>query len=131
MDEYIYVLRYAAVFSTLHANCDYWQVEIENPDRDKTALTYNHGLYRFGRMPLGLQNVRGSTWPEIDVQYGTIRCQDALVYMDDVVIFSKSAADHIGHAKSVLTLLHEAGVTLQLNKCVFFCSKIANLGHLI
>lgn len=50
-DEYIESLGNGKVFSTLDANSGYWQMESDPRDRDKTAFTLNHGLYRFTLMP--------------------------------------------------------------------------------
>lgn len=61
----------------------------------------------------------------------TLRWQYALSYLDDIVIFSRTPQEHIGHVRKVLTLLHDAGVTLQLKKCKFFTETINYLGHVI
>lgn len=69
----------------------------------------------------------------MDVILSTIRWQFALVYLDDIVVFSKNPYEHIDHVKQVLTLLHDAGVgvTLKLEKCDFFKNRINYLRHVI
>ena len=54
-----------------------------------------------------------------------------LVYLDDVIIFSKDVDDHIKHADEIITALTEAGVTLKINKCFFFQRKVEYLGHMV
>ena len=56
MDECIDSLGDSQVFSTLDCNVGYWQIEIEEEDKDKTAFVTHHGLFRFKRMPFGLRN---------------------------------------------------------------------------
>lgn len=56
IEEVLNLLRKAAVFSTLEANREFWQVEFEHKVRDNTAFTSHIGLYRFMRMQLGIRN---------------------------------------------------------------------------
>lgn len=131
MDERIDSLGEATVFSTLDANGSYWQIEIEKSDRDKTAFTSPHGLYRFIRMPFGLRNAPGTFQRTMDVILSTVKWQFALVYLDDIVVFSRTPVEHIDHVRHVLTLLHDDGVILKLKKCRFFTDTIDYLSHVI
>ena len=54
-----------------------------------------------------------------------------LVYIDDVIIYSKSVEEHIRHVDEVLTALKKAGVTLKMKKCTFFSDTVEYLGHVI
>lgn len=67
----------------------------------------------------------------MDVILSTIRWQYALVYLDDVIVYSRSIEAHLDHVYSVLQLLKDAGVTLQLKKCQFFTDNVDYLGHVI
>lgn len=58
MVEFVESLGDALVFSTLDASGTYWQIESDNEDREKTASTIHHGLYKFIRMPYGLKNAQ-------------------------------------------------------------------------
>ena len=131
MDECMDSLGTAKTFSTLDANSGYWQVEIDPKDRDKTAFTSHHGLYRFIRMPFGLKNAPATFQRAIDVILSSVKWQFALVYLDDIVIFSPKPEEHIEHVKKVLMLLQDAGVTIKLRKCFFFTDNIDYLGHVI
>lgn len=55
----------------------------------------------------------------------------ALVYLDDVIIYSRTVEEHLTHVRTVLDLLKEAGVTLKLRKCEFFGRSVDYLGHTI
>lgn len=119
------------VFSTLDANSGYWHVEVDPKDRDKTAFTSHHGLYRFRRIPLGLKNAPATFQRAVDILLMTVKWQFALVYLEDIVTFSTTPRQHIEHTKKVLGLLSKAGVSLKLKKCRFFTTTIDYLGHVI
>lgn len=119
MDECIDSLGQATIFTTLDANSGYWQIEIDDDGRDKTSFTSHHGLFRFKRMPFGLKNAPGTSQRVVDVILATVKWQFALVYLDDVIVFSSSLEDHVEHVATVLRLLKDAGVTLKLKSVPF------------
>lgn len=131
IDECIDSLGESTVFSTLDANSGYWKVEIDDRDKDKTAFTSHHGLYRFTRMPFGLKNAPATFQRAMDVIVAPVRWQTALVYLDDIVIFFRTLEEHITHVRQVLSLLQNAGVTLKVKKCRFITNTIGYLGHVI
>ena len=55
----------------------------------------------------------------------------ALIYLDDVIVYSKAVEEHIQHVDEILTLLKNAGASLKLKKCHFFQSSVDYLGHVI
>lgn len=131
MNDSIGSIGDSTVFSTLDAYCGYWQVEVVDADREKTTFTFPHGFYRLVRMPFGLKNHLETIQRGIYLIPSSILCNHDLVYLQDVFSFSKTPTDHIKHVRSVLALLHDAGVTLKLNKSIFFSANIAFLGNII
>ena len=131
MDECIDSLGDARVFTTLDALSGYWQIDIADEDRDKTAFTSHHGLYRYTRMPFGLRNAPATFQRAIDIILSRVKWRTALVYLDDIIVYSPDAESHFDHLKEVLQLLHQAGITLKLKKCQFFQDKVEYLGHII
>lgn len=97
----------AAIFTTIDANSGYCEVEIDEADRDRTTFTSHHGLYRFIRMPFGLKNVQGTFQRAIDVIMSTEKFQYALIYLDDIVVFSKSVEENMTQLRKVLLILEE------------------------
>lgn len=95
----------AKVIFWMDGNCGYCQIEIAEEGRDKTAFTSHHGLYQFVRVPCGLKNAHITFHRPIEVILVTVWWKHALVYLDAVVVFSKSADEHIAHVRSVLTLV--------------------------
>lgn len=117
MDKCIDFPGKAAIFSPLDANSGYCKIEIEEADRDETAFTSHHGLYQFIRMPFELRNAPDTFQRTMGVILSTLLWKCAIIYLDDIVIFSKSPQEHIGHVKTMLTLLRNASVAMDSKKC--------------
>ena len=131
MDECIDSLGEATIFSTLDCNSGYWQIEIDDRDKDKTTFTSHSGLFRFLRMPFGLRNAPATFQRAVDIILSKVKWQFALVYLDDVIIYSKTVSDHFNHVRVVLSMLQKAGVSLKLAKCKFFDASVDYLGHVV
>lgn len=131
MDECLDSLGEAEIFSSLDCNWGYWQLSFSKADIDKTTFTSHYGTYRFKRMPFGLQNAPTTFQRAIDVVLASVKWQFALVYLDDIIVFSQSIDDHFDHLRTVLTLMLEAGFSLKLNKCFLLRKELEYLGHII
>ena len=131
MDECIDSLGNACIFSTLDCNSGYWQLPIAKGDQEKTTFTCHAGSYRFLRMPFGLRNAPATFQRAMDIILSGVRWKSCIVYLDDVIIFSKNDDEHLKHLEEVFRLLRDAGVTLRLSKCSFFQSEVKYLGHVI
>ena len=131
MDECLDSLGDAVVFSTLDCNSGYWQIPIAEEDRDKTTFTYHAGTYRFVRMPFGLCNAPATFQRTVDILLMKFRWRTCLVYLDDIIIFSKTLDENIQHVDEILIVLCEAGMSLKLRKCHFFVKSVEYLGHVI
>ena len=110
MDECIDSLGDAAVFTTLDCNSGYWQIPVHPEDKDKTTFTSHYGIYRFLRLPFGLRNAPATFQRAIDIILSGVKWKTCLVYLDDVIVFSKSKKDHLAHVAEALTLLDNAGL---------------------
>ena len=131
MDEYIDSLGDATVFTTLDANSGYWQVEMAEEDRDKTTFVSHYGMYRFIRMPFGLTNAPATFQRALDIILSRVKWRFALVYIDDIIVYSKTVSEHFHPLREVLTLLRAAGVSLKISKCAFFDEEVEYLGHVV
>lgn len=130
-DECIESVDDAVVFTTVNANHGYWQCEVEEIDRDKATFTSNMGLYRYVRMPFGLMNAPDTLQIALNIILSRVEWKFALVYLDDVIIYSRSVREHFGHLESVLKLLRLAGITLSLEQCFYFHKAVDLLGQVI
>ena len=131
MDECIDSMGEAQFFTALDANSGYWQIPVANDDRDKTTFTCHAGCYRFKRMPFGLCNAPATFQRTLDILLAGLRWKTCLVYLDDVIVFSKTFDEHVKHVQDVLTILQRAGISLKLKKCNFFTKAVDYLGHVI
>ena len=131
MDECLDSLGDANVFTTLDCNSGYWQIPIADEDRDKTTFTCHAGTFRFKRMPFGLCNAPATFQRTVDILLAGYRWKTCLVYLDDIIVFSRDHTSHIKHVDEVLTVLREAGMSLKLQKCHFFVKSVDYLGHVI
>ena len=102
MDECIDSLGNAKVFTTLDFNSGYWQVPMEGNARGITAFICHSGLYQFKRMPFGLTNAPATFQRTLDILLSQFRWRCCLVYIDDVVIFSRSIEEHLTHVAEIL-----------------------------
>ena len=107
----------AKVFTSLDCTVGYWQVPLRPADREKTAFATHSGIYHWLSMPFGLTNAPASFQRALDIILSGLKWKLCLVYLDDVIIFSASAEQHVKDVDVVLTLFREAGVTLNLEKC--------------
>ena len=127
--EILQSLSGAQVLSSLDALSGFTQLELDPDDVEKTAFRTHHGLFQFRQMPFGLRN--GSSIFQRVMQgilspYLWLFC---LVYIDDIVVYSKSYKEHIKHLDLVLGAIEKAGITLSPSKCHLFYSSILLLGH--
>ena len=129
LDDCIDSLVDAAVFTTLDCNSGYWQIPAAPEDRDKNTFRTHIGTYRHLRMPFGLKGAPAALQRALDIILSGVRWQICLVFLDDVIEFSRTDADHARHLDTVLSLLKSAGISLKLKKCSFFRPKVHYLGH--
>jgi hypothetical protein len=119
------------IFTTLDCNSGYWQIPVHPEDSDKTTFTSHYGTYRVLRLPFGLRNAPATFHRAIDIILSGVKWKTCSVYLDDVIVFSKSKKDHLTHVAEALTLPGNAGLSLKLKKCHFFAETVDYLGHVI
>jgi len=129
MDECIDSLGEVRVYSILDYNAGYWQVLIADGDREKTAFVCHKGAYHYKRMPFGLTNTPATFQRALDFIQSGVKWQSCVVYLDDVIVYSKTPKAHVKHLDEVLVLLRAAGVTLTLPKCRCFRTTVEYLGN--
>ena len=110
----------------------YWQVPLAEEDKAKTAFTVGPlGFWECERMPFGLTNAPATFQRLMETSMGDLYLKYCLLYLDDIVIFSKTYEDHIQRLEAVFQKLHQAGLKLSPSKCRFFQKEIKYLGHMI
>ena len=121
----------ASAFTNLDCNSGYWQIPAAPQDRDKTTFNCHAGTYRYRRMPFGLTNAPATFQRTLDIVLSFFKWKSCLVYLDDVIIFSKDMESHFVHVEDILKALGQAGITLKLSKCSIFTETVKYLGHVI
>jgi len=119
-------------FSTFDANKGFHQVPLScSEDREKTAFRTHAGLKQFTCMPFGLKNGPAVFQRLMDRVLGKHKWRIALVYIDDLIIFSDTFEEHMEHCATVLKLVAQSGLTLSPKKTRLCYQEITALGHCI
>ena len=71
-------------------------------------------------MHFGLRNAPATFQRALDIILSGVHWQAGLIYLDDVIVFSRTTEDHLRHVDEIIAVLRNAGVTLRLKKCAFF-----------
>lgn len=131
IDETLDSLGQAKYFSTLDLQSGYWQVEVDEHSRDKTAFATPFGLYQFRRMPFGLTNAPATFQRLMEAALHGLSPLICLVYLDDIIVFSSTFEEHLSRLRTVFTRLRQAGLKLKPRKCKLLCSLVRFLGHVV
>jgi hypothetical protein len=105
------------------------QLEVAEEDREKTAFRTHRGLFQFKRLPFGLKNGPAAFQRVMQAVLSPFLWIFALVYIDDIVVYSKSWEDHLQHLDEVLGAIVASGITLSPSKCHFGYTSILLLGQ--
>jgi hypothetical protein len=118
-------------FTALDLTAGYWQVEMEAGSGEKTAFSTPGGLFEFTVMPFGLTNAPATFQRLMDQVLSELGFEYVLVYLDDVLIHSKSFEEHMLHTEAVLACIRDANLSVKLKKCKFAQLRTLYLGHII
>ncbi|GFX46344.1 retrovirus-related Pol polyprotein from transposon 297 [Trichonephila clavipes] len=129
IDDTLDCLKGAKFFSSMDLRSGYWQIEIDEADREKTAFITPEGLYEFKVMPFGLCNAPATFERMMDNLLRNFKWTMCLSYLDDIIVFSETFEDHLIRLRLVLKCLQEAGLKLNSKKCLFAAQEVKILGH--
>ena len=131
IDDTLDTLSGAQWFSTVDLLSGYWQVEVAEEDKPKTAFATREGLYEFNVMPFGLCNAPATFQRLMDLVLAGVQWTQCLVYLDDVIIIGRDFEEHLYNLSTVLQKLREAGLRLKPSKCSFCRASVSYLGHVV
>ncbi|KAL2086778.1 hypothetical protein ACEWY4_017837 [Coilia grayii] len=131
VDELLDALGKAQLFSTLDLTSGYFQVAMDDADRAKTAVTTPFGLYEWSRMPFGLCNAPATFQRLMGVVLGDLTFEVLLIYLDDIIVFSRDFETHCERLELVFSRLRQHGLKLKPSKCHLLTDKVRFLGHII
>src|ERR1700682_375681 len=131
IDELLDRLLGAKYFSKINLRSGYWQVRIAEEDVPKTAFRTRYGHYEFLVMPFGLTHAPASFMHLMQQTLRKYLDDFVIVFLDDVLVYSRSKEEHDKHLRIVLETLRENKLYAKLSKCEFYSKEISFLGHVI
>ncbi|KAJ9511277.1 hypothetical protein QJQ45_017126, partial [Haematococcus lacustris] len=131
IDDLFDKLSGCKVFSSLDLQAGYHQIRITPEDVPKTAFRTPEGHFQFKVLCFGLTNAPATFQRVMNDAFATVLGKCALVYLDDILVMSKSVQDHLLHLKQVFELLRKNKLYAKLSKCEFMRYTLKFLGHLV
>ena len=120
----------ARFFSTMDLKSGFWQVKMAKDSQQYTTFTMGSmGVYEFLRMPYGLCNATATFQRLMKNCLGELNLTYALIYLDDVIVFSRTEEEHLHCLRVVFARFLEHGLKLKPSKCHFLQDEITFLGH--
>ena len=120
----------AGHFSCLDLKSGFWQIRMDEALRQYTAFTVgNLGFFKYNRMPFGLCNVLATFQWLMQNCMGELNFIYCLLYLDDLIVFSRTAEEHLHHLGVVFDCLQEYNLKLKPLKCNLFREEINYLAH--
>uniref|UniRef100_A0A0G4H824 Reverse transcriptase domain-containing protein n=1 Tax=Chromera velia CCMP2878 TaxID=1169474 RepID=A0A0G4H824_9ALVE len=121
----------SSVFSTLNYTSGHHQILLDPDDAEKTAFITPFGLFEFVRMPFGLMNAPAIFQRAMSMVLAALLRDIALVYVDDVIVFSRGHQQHLQDLREVFLLVRVAGLKLRLEKAQIGKVEVEYLGHTV
>ncbi len=131
IEEMIDELKSAEVLSVVDLSSGFWQIPVHESAKEKLAFVTHFGTYTFNGMPFGFVNSPGIFQRAISETLDPLLFKCCMVYVDDVVIYSKNIDEHIKHLEQVFSLLDKYNWKIKLKKCKFAQTKLDYLGYCV
>jgi hypothetical protein len=124
-------MRGARVFSKINLRSGYHQMKIRPFDIPKTTFSTRYGLYEFTVMSFGLTNAPAYFMNLMNKVFMEYLYRFVVVFVDDILIYSKNDSDHEEHLRMVLQKLRDNQLYAKFTKCEFWLDEVPFLGHII
>ena len=121
----------ARVFSKIDLRTGYHQLKIRESDIPKTGFTTRYGLFEYTVMSFGLTNAPAYFMNLMNKIFMEYLDKFVVVFIDDILIYSKTEEEHAEHLRLVLETFREHKLYAKLSKCEFWLSEVAFLGHVV
>lgn len=131
IDELLDKLKGSKWFSKVDLALGYHQIPIEPSDIRKTAFRTRYDHYEFVVMPFGLTNAPAAFMKMMNGIFRDCLDEFVIIFLDDILVYSKDRGEHKRHLEAVLTRLREQKLYVKLSKCSFWQRSIRFLGHIV
>ncbi|KAA3473717.1 DNA/RNA polymerases superfamily protein [Gossypium australe] len=131
IDDLFDQLKGASVFSKIDLRSGYYQLRVKDSDVPKTAFRTRYGHYEFLVMPFGLTNAPAVFMDLMNRVFRRFLDQFVVVFIDDILIYSKNEAEHAEHLRVVLQTLRGQRLYAKFSKCEFWMNEVSFLGHVV
>ncbi|KAL0559143.1 hypothetical protein IC582_003733 [Cucumis melo] len=131
IDDLFDQLQGATVFSKIDLRSGYHQLRIKDGDVPKTAFHSRYGHYEFIVMSFGLTNAPAVFMDLMNRVFREFLDTFVIVFIDDILIYSKTEAEHAEHLRIVLQTLRDNKLYAKFSKCEFWLKQVSFLGHVV
>lgn len=131
IDDAYQFLSKSKFFSTLDLKSGFWQIQMEESDKSKTSFTCQYGHFQWKVMPFGLCNAPATFQTVMNGILAPFVDKFALVYLDDVIIYSNTEEEHQEHIRKVMSALAKHKLIVSEKKCNWFQKSLLFLGHIV
>ena len=122
----------STIFSKIDLTSGFWQLPLNKESRDVTTFRFDGGTWRFAVVPFGWKGAPAAFQATMDtVLHDGLRRGFLTVYMDDILVHSRTEEEHITHINWTVTTLGRLGFKLNPEKCLFGVKEVEFLGHII
>ena len=131
IDDSLDALAGSMYFSTLDLVSGYWQVPLDQDAREKSAFVTRGGLWQWKVLPFGLTSAPATFERLMEKVLKGLQWQTLLLYLDDVIVFSKDFESHLERLAEVCQRFRSAQLKLRPEKCQLFQREVHYLGHVV
>ncbi len=131
IDDLFDQLKGATVFSKIDLRSGYYQLRVKESDVPKTAFRTRYGHYEFLVMPFGLTNALAIFMDLMNRIFRPYLDKFVVVFIDDILIYSRDESEHAEHLRTVLQILREKKLYAKFSKSEFWLREVGFLGHIV
>ena len=121
----------ATLFSTFDLTSGYFQIPLKKEDIPKSAFVTKYGQYEFKTMPFGLNSARSTFQRTMELLMSGLQWTTCLIYIDDIMVFSRNFREHISRVEEVLRRMSQTGLKLKPDKCEMLKEEVTFQGHVV
>jgi len=131
IDDLMDQLHGATVFSKIDLRSGYHQIRVKSDDIQKTTFRSRYRHYEYVIMPFGVTNAPAMFMDYMNRIFRPFLDKFVVVFIDDMLVYSRSLEEHTEHLRTVLGILREKQLYVKLSKCEFWMTTVQFLGHTI